>query len=76
MELIELVELLKAAGPALTDIFLVLVGWFSSIAVIKNQISALEKKVDKHNSVIERVYKLEQQVQDIDNKGTNKSDNN
>lgn len=75
MELIELVELLQAAGPALTDIFLVLVGWFSSIAVIKNQISALEKKVDKHNSVIERVYKLEQLVEDIDNKGTNKSDN-
>ncbi len=30
------------------------------------RIEQLEKKVEKHNSVIERVYKLEQKVEDIE----------
>lgn len=29
------------------------------------RIEQLEKKVEKHNSIIERVYKLEQAVEDI-----------
>lgn len=29
------------------------------------RIEQLEKKVDKHNNVIERTYKLEQQVEDL-----------
>ena len=33
-------------------------------SVTKYRISQLEKKVDKHNNVIERVYKLEQKVED------------
>ena len=31
------------------------------------RIEQLEKKVDKHNNVIERVFKLEQRVDDLDN---------
>lgn len=35
-------------------------------SVTKYRVEQLEKKVDKHNGVIERVYKLEQKVEDID----------
>ena len=34
--------------------------------VTKYRIQQLEVKVDKHNGVIERVYKLEQKVEDIE----------
>ena len=33
---------------------------------IKKDIQKLEEKQDKHNAVIERTYKLEQQVEDIE----------
>lgn len=36
-------------------------------SLIKYRIEQLEKKVDKHNTVIERVFKLEQKVEDIEN---------
>lgn len=32
------------------------------------RIDALTKEVEKHNKVIERTYKLEQQVEDMDNR--------
>ncbi len=35
-------------------------------SVTKYRIEQLEKKVEKHNNVIERVYKLEQKVEDIE----------
>ena len=31
------------------------------------RVAQLEKKVEKHNSVVERVYKLEQKVEDLSN---------
>ena len=34
-------------------------------ALISYRIEQLEKKQDKHNNVIERQFKLEQQVQDL-----------
>jgi hypothetical protein len=34
-------------------------------SIVKYRVDQLEKKVDKHNAVIERVYKLEQKVEDI-----------
>lgn len=34
-------------------------------ALIKYRVEQLEKKVEKHNNIIERVYKLEQKVEDI-----------
>ena len=37
-----------------------------SAALMAYRIEQLEKKVDKHNTVIERVYKLEQQVKDME----------
>lgn len=35
-------------------------------SITKYRVGELEKKVEKHNSVIERVYKLEQKVEDIE----------
>lgn len=42
------------------------VGSFGGMKLMSYRIEQLEKRVDKHNNVIERVYKLEQQnaVQD------------
>ena len=37
-----------------------------SAAVIELRMKMLEQKVDKHNQVIERTYKLEQKVEDIE----------
>lgn len=34
-------------------------------SITKYRVEQLEKKVEKHNSVIERVYKLEQKVEDV-----------
>lgn len=39
-----------------------------SIAIIQLQIENLEKKQDKHNSIIERTYKLEEQMAVLDNR--------
>ena len=36
------------------------------ISSIKDDIKRLETKQDKHNAVIERTYKLEQQVEDLE----------
>ena len=40
-----------------------------SAAVMEWRLKALEDKVDKHNQVIERTYKLEQKVADMEQKG-------
>lgn len=47
-----IVGLLSLLGTAL--------GTFSGTKLMAYRIEQLEKRVDKHNSVIERVYKLEQ----------------
>lgn len=36
--------------------------------VVVYRVDQLEKKVEKHNSVIERVFKLEQKVDDMEKK--------
>lgn len=33
-------------------------------SLVKYRVEQLEKKVDKHNNIIERVYKLEQKMED------------
>jgi cell division protein FtsL len=38
-------------------------------AVMEWRIKSLEEKVDRHNQVIERTYKLEQKVADMEKKG-------
>lgn len=38
-------------------------------ALMAYRLEVLEKKVDKHNNVLERLIKLEQKVEDIEKKG-------
>ena len=56
---------LEIIVPALIALIPTIIGWIASIAVIKQQINTLEKTVDKHNKVIERVYRLEQAFKDF-----------
>lgn len=39
-----------------------------SAAVMEWRLKELEKKVDKHNQVVERTFKLEQKVDDLEKK--------
>ena len=60
---------LAFAGAAVTAV-LSLVGVIcsnlSTRKVVIYRVEQLEKKVDKHNQVIERTYKLEQKVDDLE----------
>lgn len=51
----------------LTEILISLIGYaitlISTIAVIKTEIKYLRKDVDKHNSIIERTYKIEKDIE-------------
>lgn len=55
---------------SLISLFGTLAGTFGGIVVSSKlttyRIEQLEKKVDKHNNVVERVYKLEQKVNDLE----------
>ena len=55
-------EILINAGVSLAGIIITAV---TSYQLIKYRVDQLERKVDKHNQVIERVYKLEQTVEDM-----------
>ena len=39
-----------------------LLGSFGGTQLVKNRIEQLEKKVEKHNSIVERTYILEEKV--------------
>lgn len=52
-----IVALLSFAGTC--------IGSFAGIKLIKYRIEQLEKKVDKHNTVIERTYRLEDDIKYI-----------
>lgn len=41
-------------------------GSWGGLKLMSYRIAQLEKKVEKHNSVIERVFKLEQKVSDME----------
>lgn len=55
-------EILVNAGVSLAGIVVTAI---TSYQLIKYRVDQLEKKVDKHNNVIERVFKLEQKVEDM-----------
>lgn len=55
-------ELLINAGVSLAGIIVTAI---CTNSITKYRIEQLEKKVDKHNSIIERVFKLEQKVEDM-----------
>lgn len=45
---------------AICSLFGTFIGSFSGINLIKYRIEQLEKQVEKHNNLIERVYRLEE----------------
>ena len=62
---------LAFAGAAVTALFSLIEVIISNKAtrdVVIYRVEQLEKKVEKHNQVIERTYKLEQKVEDLEKK--------
>lgn len=49
------------AGISLLGIVLTAI---ATNSLVKYRVEQLEKKVDKHNNIIERVFKLEQKMED------------
>ena len=64
----EWIAFAASAVTALLSFFGVYVSNRKSAAVMEFRIKMLEEKVDKHNNVIERTYKLEQKVEDLEKK--------
>lgn len=69
-------EWISFAAAAVTALLSFLGVYFAnrkSAALVEYRLSELEKKVDKHNNVIERTYKLEEQtaLQDAELKRVN-----
>lgn len=63
---------LAFAGAAVTAVLSFLGVYTSnrkSAAVMEWRLKELEKKVDKHNQVVERTFKLEQRVDDLEKAG-------
>ena len=57
---------LAALIPSLATLFGVIIANRKQTALVVYRIEQLEKKQDKHNEVIERTYKLEQKVDDLE----------
>lgn len=55
-------EIIIALIGALPTIIVAVISIVSNNQIVKVKIEELEKKVDKHNEVIERTYKLESDV--------------
>lgn len=51
--------------PLICQLIVSLAGILVSNKLSNYRIQQLEKKVEKHNTIIERVYKLEQRVEDV-----------
>lgn len=61
-----MVELSVFIGPAISAICAFAGSWlaFSTrLAKVETKLDSIEKKQDKHNNVIERVYKLESELE-------------
>lgn len=56
----------SAAVPAVLTLIGVIIANRKQTALVVYRLEQLEKKQDKHNQVIERTYKLEQKVDDLE----------
>ena len=56
----------SAAVPSLLTLIGVILTNRKQTALVVYRLDQLEKKQDKHNQVIERTYKLEQKVDDLE----------
>lgn len=59
----EIIVAILALIGTLASAFL---GGLMSSNVIKTRLDALEKKVDKHNNLIERMYKVEGKIEELE----------
>lgn len=59
-----IIALMGLAGSGVGAVF----GAFMNNAIIKQRLDQLEKKVDKHNNLIERTYELEKDIEVLDEK--------
>lgn len=64
-------EVLNAIISALAVIAGTIISAVVSNQLIKYRIEQLEKKVDKHNNIIERTYQLETEIEILENKVEN-----
>ena len=58
-------EIIVAVVPSIVSLLGIIVTAAITNSLVKYRVGELEKKVEKHNSVIERVYKLETEVKDM-----------
>ena len=60
-----MMDVLIALVPSLISLVSIIVTAAITNSLVKYRIEQLEKKVDKHNNLIERVYILETEVKDM-----------
>ena len=65
-----IIAIIAASSTILSGIISAITSSIMANRVTVYQIDALTKEVEKHNQVIERTYKLEQQVEDMDGRLT------
>lgn len=65
----ELGTIIAAAVTALCALLGTYLSNRKQTALVAYRLEQLEKKVDKHNQVVERTFKLEQRVADMEKKG-------
>ena len=58
-------EIIIAVVPSIVSLLGIIITAAITNGLVKYRVGELEKKVEKHNSVIERVYKLETEVKDM-----------
>lgn len=60
-----MIELIEAVIPSVISLLGIVITAAITNSLVKYRVGELEKKVEKHNNVIERVYKLETEVKDM-----------
>lgn len=58
--------LIGSITSGLVSLFACIYQHNKTVALLEYRLQELEKKQDKHNSLMERVFKLEQKVEDMD----------
>lgn len=58
-------ELLQVLLPAIISLIGIIITAIITNSVVKYRIDQLEKKVEKHNNLLERMYVVETEIKDI-----------
>lgn len=58
-------EFIIALAPSIVSLLGIIITAAITNSLVKFRVGELEKKVEKHNNIIERVYKLETEVKDM-----------